>query len=202
MRAVIIGNGQIDDYEYIKSKIRDTDHIICADGGYVHAKNMGIVPDILLGDFDSLKDMPKGIKTLRFPVKKDETDSELALSYAKRLNPDSILLVGFTGSRADHTLNNILMLTRYENARIIDSKNEIFAFSGRVEIKNRKGKTLSIIPVGGDIEGIAARGLEYPLNDETLFFCRSRGISNTVVSDDCIIESKSGMGIIVINDGE
>ena len=53
MRTVIIGNGNIKDYEYIKGKIRDTDFIICADGGYNHAQKMGITPDVLLGDFDS-----------------------------------------------------------------------------------------------------------------------------------------------------
>ena len=53
MRAVIIGNGDIKDYQYIKSKINDNDFIICADGGYNHAEKMGIVPDVLIGDFDS-----------------------------------------------------------------------------------------------------------------------------------------------------
>lgn len=51
MRAVIIGNGDIKDYQYIKSKINDNDFIICADGGYNHAEKMGIVPDVLIGDF-------------------------------------------------------------------------------------------------------------------------------------------------------
>ena len=55
MRAVIIGNGDIKDYQYIKSKINDNDFIICADGGYNHAEKMGIVPDVLIGDFDSAK---------------------------------------------------------------------------------------------------------------------------------------------------
>ena len=59
MRAVIIGNGDIKDYQYIKSKINDNDFIICADGGYNHAEKMGIVPDVLIGDFDSAKNFEK-----------------------------------------------------------------------------------------------------------------------------------------------
>ena len=202
MRVVIIGSGQINDYEYLKKQIRKDDYIICADGGYNHAKNMGIVPQLLVGDFDSICDMPKGIKTLKFPVRKDETDSELALSLAEEQGADEILLLGFTGDRADHMLNNILMLTRYRQAKILDDKNEIFAFLGEVSIKNRKGKTLSIIPINGDITGITTEGLDYPLSNETLYFGKSRGVSNVIVSDECIIKSNSTMGIIVINNGE
>lgn len=202
MRVVIIGSGQINDYAYLKKQIRKDDYIICADGGYNHAKNMGIVPQLLVGDFDSIRDMPKGIKTLKFPVRKDETDSELALSLAEEQGADEILLLGFTGDRADHMLNNILMLTRYKQAKILDDKNEIFAFLGEVSIKNRKGKTLSIIPINGDITGITTVGLDYPLDNETLYFGKSRGISNVIVSDECIIKSNSTMGIIVINNGE
>ncbi|MBQ7573793.1 MAG: thiamine diphosphokinase [Clostridia bacterium] len=202
MRVVIIGSGQINDYAHLKKQIRKDDYIICADGGYNHAKNMGIVPNLLVGDFDSIRDIPKGIKTLKFPVRKDETDSELALSLAEEQGADEILLLGFTGDRADHMLNNILMLTRYAEAKILDDKNEIFAFLGEVSIKNRKGKTLSIIPINGDIIGISTAGLDYPLDNETLYFGKSRGVSNVIVSDDCTIKSESGMGIIVINNGE
>ena len=56
MRVVIIGSGQINDYEYLKKQIHKDDYIICADGGYNHAKNMGIVPQLLVGDFDSIRD--------------------------------------------------------------------------------------------------------------------------------------------------
>ena len=99
-------------------------------------------------------------------------------------------------------LNNILMLTRYKQAKILDDKNEIFAFLGEVSIKNRKGKTLSILPVDGDLCGITTVGLDYPLSNETLYFGKSRGISNVIVADECIIKSNSGVGIIAINNGE
>ena len=67
MRAVIIGNGDIKDYQYIKSKIHDNDFIICADGGYNHAEKMGIVPDVLIGDFDSAKNFEKLRTELNIP---------------------------------------------------------------------------------------------------------------------------------------
>ena len=71
MRAVIIGNGDIKDYQYIKSKINDDDFIICADGGYNHAEKMGIVPDVLVGDFDSAKNFEKVKDRIEYPKRKD-----------------------------------------------------------------------------------------------------------------------------------
>ena len=59
MRAVIIGGGYIGDHAYIKSKIKPDDYIICADAGYDHAVKMGIEPNILIGDFDSIADLPR-----------------------------------------------------------------------------------------------------------------------------------------------
>lgn len=82
MRAVIIGNGDIKDYQYIKSKINDDDFIICADGGYNHAEKMGIVSDVLIGDFDSAKNFEKVKDRIEYPKRKDFTDGELAVSYA------------------------------------------------------------------------------------------------------------------------
>ena len=82
MRAVIIGNGDIKDYQYIKSKINDNDFIICADGGYNHAEKMGIVPDVLIGDFDSAKNFEKVKDRIEYPKRKDFTDGELAVAYA------------------------------------------------------------------------------------------------------------------------
>lgn len=203
MRAVIIGNGSICDYEYIKSCLRDDDHIICADGGARHAQAMGITADVLIGDFDSL---PHGAESaarvIEYPSRKNFTDGELCVDYAVEHGFSDVLLIGMTGSRLDHTINNIFLLFKCRSGRLIDEHNEIFAFEGRLEIKNRRGKTLSIIPVDGDIEGITTSGLEYPLDNETLYFGRARGNSNVVVSDGALITAEKGRGIVIVGNGE
>lgn len=202
MRAVIIGNGIISDYGYIRSKIKDSDYIICADGGYKHSKKMDITPHALIGDFDSLESFDGDLNIMKYPKRKDFTDGELCMEHAIEKGADEIVLFGMSGTRLDHTINNILMLSRCEKACLIDEHNEIYILKNHLEFENKKGKTLSIIPLKGDMEGIVTEGLEYPLCDETLYFGYARGNSNVITVDKCSISIKKGIGIVVINDGE
>lgn len=202
MRAVIIGNGTITDYDYIKSIISDNDFIICADGGINHAEKMGLNVDILIGDFDSSSDKTTAARTIQYPTRKDFTDGELCVEYAIDNGYDKILLIGMTGTRLDHTINNILLLLRCRNSCLINEHNTIYPIKDSLYIDNKKGKTLSIIPLFSDLEGIVTEGLEYPLNDETLYFGQARGNSNVIISDACKITVKKGMGIVIINNGE
>ena len=109
MRAVIIGNGDIKDYKYIKSKISADDFVICADGGLRHIENLDIKADVAIGDFDSA-DIDEEITHYVFPVDKDYTDGELAVNYAVENGYDDILLIAMTGQRLDHTLSNFFLL--------------------------------------------------------------------------------------------
>ena len=197
MRAVIIGNGNIKDYEYIKGKIRDTDFIICADGGYNHAQKMGITPDILLGDFDSACGFECVKDRIEYPVRKDFTDSELAVMYAVEHGYQDIALIAMTGDRLDHTMADILLLDKCKNGVVIDDNNEIYMLKDKLIINGRKGQTLSIIPINGDAQGITTIGLEYPLCDETLHFASSRGISNVMLDSKCEITIKKDMVLVI-----
>lgn len=201
MRAVVIGNGIINNYDYIKSRLKSSDFIICADGGMRHAKAMGIIPDIAIGDFDSYNKEP-GIKTYTYPTDKNFTDGELAVAYAKEHGYDEIMLLGMTGDRLDHTITDILIMQSYPGAFLVDDKNEIHIIKDKLILECYTGKTLSIIPVYGDLIGIVTKGLKWQLDSETLYFGTSRGNSNIIENDICEISVKSGVGIIVINDGE
>ena len=197
MRAVIIGSGEIKDYEKAKKRINAEDYIICADGGYDHAVKMGIKPDILIGDFDSIEKVPDDIEQVQYPTRKDMTDSHIALELAKEKGYNEMLLLGFTGDRADHSLTNILMLINYPEAVIADDNNEIRLITDTAELCGNAGDTISIIPVCGDWEGITTTGLEYPLNDETLYLGDSRGVSNVMTAEKCMITCKSGIGLVI-----
>lgn len=198
MRGVIIGGGSIKDYEYIRSLIKKDDYIICADGGYDHAKRMNLSPDVLIGDMDSIADVPKDVESIKYPCDKDFTDGELCVKYAKNKGIDSLLLLAMTSERLDHTINNILMLKGFPKATLEDEDNQIHILSDNLKIKGRKGATLSILPLGGDLEGISTRGLLYALDNGTLFFGESRGNSNVITEDECEISVKKGWGIVVI----
>ena len=145
---------------------KEDDLVIAADGGYDHLKKHGIRCDLLLGDLDSIKRAPEGVKTVTFPVKKDETDSYLAYLEGVRLGYKTFYIYGGTGGREDHTFANYCLLLKAK-----EDKNEAFLISERARvsvIKNEKtsivgevGKHLSLFPFGSDAEGVTVKGAEY-----------------------------------------
>ena len=201
MRAVIIGNGEIRDYTYIKSHIQSDDFIICADGGLRHADNLGIRPDIAVGDFDSYKKTVE-IESIVYPSHKDLTDGEIAVDYTIEKGYTDILLLAMTGTRLDHTFTNIFQLAKKGNISLIDDNNEVYFIRDTLTFNGRKGKTISIVPVFSDLVGVSATGVYYPLDNDTLLFGEGRGNSNIITDDLCTVSVKDGMGIIFINNGE
>lgn len=201
MRAVIIGNGDINDYEYIRSRLRADDYIICADGGVRHAAKLGVAPSAALGDFDSAKKPDRGA-VYEYPRDKDFTDGELAVRFAVENGYDEIMLLGMTGSRLDHTLADIFLLSLCDNAYIIDDKNEIHILRDKLKFKGMQGKTLSIIPLSHRVNGIKTSGAKWALKGDTLSFGDTRGVSNIIEKDECEISIDDGIAIAVINDGE
>lgn len=201
MRAVIIGNGSMYDYEYIAEKLRSDDYIVCADGGYRHAKKLNVRPDVLIGDLDSLGDNDYDGEVINLPVRKDFTDSEICVKYVVLKDFEEILMLGFTGTRYDHSLTNILLLKQIsdagKSAKIVDENNEILWCEDENIIYGKKGDIVSIIPVGGDLLGVSTGGLEYPLENEDLYFAQSRGVSNVMISNKCTITKRAGSGIII-----
>lgn len=200
MKAVILGNGDILDYAGIRQKIGDYDLLICADGGLRHAQNLGLVPDILLGDMDSVKSVPDGMQTKVFPVRKDETDGEIAVQYALSEGAEEIVMVGFSGCRLDHTLTNIYFLKMIADAGksgvFLDDKNEIYCLTKKVTLTGRAGDLVSIVPIC-DMAGVTTDGLEYPLQGEAMYFGKSRGVSNVMTGDMCTITTESGFGLVM-----
>ncbi len=201
MRAVIIGNGEIRDYKYIKSFIRSDDYIICADGGLRHAKILEVTPDIAVGDFDSYE-KSSDIESIVYPSHKDLTDGEIAVDYAIEKGYTDILLLAMTGTRLDHTFTNIFQLAKDANISLIDDNNEIYCIKDKLTLNGKKGKTMSIIPVFSNLVGVTATGVYYPLDNDTLLFGQGRGNSNIITDDICTVSVKDGMGIIFINNGD
>ncbi|MDY3928237.1 MAG: thiamine diphosphokinase [Clostridia bacterium] len=201
MRAVIIGNGSMNDYGYIKGKINKSDYIICADGGYKHCKALGIKPAVLIGDMDSIGDNDYDGEIINLPIRKDFTDSEVCIKFILLKDFEEILMFGFIGTRMDHTVTNILLLKQIaeagKKAHIIDEHNDIMIAGTENIIYGKKGDLISIIPVSGNLCGVTTNGLSYPLSDETLVLGESRGVSNFMTSNKCQININSGMGIIV-----
>ncbi len=198
MRAVIICGGEIESYDNVRAHIKSSDMIICADSGYMHAKNMGVIADIVLGDFDSYeKDKIECDKIKSYPVKKDFTDSEIALEYAAECGVEEVLLLAAVGGRVDHTLGNIYLLKtateKNMRASIFDGKSTLYYVRDKIHICGKVGDLLSIIPFS-KADDITTDGLEYALFHKPL---PSTGISNVFIENEVEVEIGFGEAIIV-----
>ena len=199
MKALLIAGGTLGNSEKLKALAKVCDVIICADHGYDYAARLGVVPDILIGDMDSIECGGADIEKYVYPTHKDYTDSELIMDYAAEKGYDELYLFGFTGTRLDHTLANLSFLCRYDtlDAVIIDDFNEIRAAKRENIICGKKGDLVSVIPLGGNLEGVTTENLEYALSDGTISFGTSLGVSNVMTADICRVSIRSGSGLII-----
>ncbi len=213
MRAVIFVNGQFRDPEIARSRLRYDDYIIAVNGGTHHALSIGVVPDAIIGDLDSLdvqqETMIRAASTqiLRFPSRKDETDLELALHHAAvERQAASLLLIAALGGRLDQMLGNLMLLTlpclQGIDAQIVEGAQTAFLIRDRAAIHGRPGDTVSILPVGGDAIGVSNEGLEWPLRRETLPSGTTRGISNVLTANEGAISVEGGMLLCVVTHHE
>ena len=193
-RCVIVAAGSIDDTSAIKAYADSADFVIAADAGYVYCRDVGIEPDLFVGDYDSSKKPKTQNELIALNPIKDATDTETALTEAEKRGYKEITLLGALGGRVDHTLAN----QRGTNLTIIDSHHKIFAVkneSVRIERKTAK-YYLSVFSVGGD-SVISEEGVYYPLSDYTLSPFSALGVSNEITSDEAVITVKKGTVIIV-----
>ena len=212
-RVVIFANGEIPDLEKARSLLQANDYLIAADGGADHLMKMGILPEIVIGDLDSVDEdtlfelTSAEVEVEQYSEDKDETDIELALRYAVELQPTAILIVGALGGRLDQTLANLSILADPSlpgiDIRVDDGVEEAFfcrasaTKGGQVEIQGRGGDTVSLIPWNDIVEGVTTEGLQWPLYAETLYPDKSRGISNVMLADSASVSLQSGLLLVV-----
>ncbi len=206
-RVLIFANGELPDLNKARLLPERDDYIICADGGTRHALALGLQPNLVIGDMDSLKEgqwqklEKAGIPIELYPHDKNETDLELALMRAVELEPTEILVIAALGGRLDHTLGNLALLSDSRlsvfNARFDDGVEEIFFCREQVEIRGRSEDIISLIPWGGPVQGIQTKGMRWPLNRETLYPQKTRGISNEMLADSASVSVESGLLLIV-----
>ena len=210
-KYVIISGGMIQD-AFAGELVRDGgfDVILAADSGMEFLRREQIIPDIIIGDFDSVK--PETLAYFRsFPEitwetlnpVKDDTDTEFAIRYALGHEASFITLLGATGTRLDHVLGNISILGIAEDAGVsiemLDANNRITMHKTAFSIPKEKqfGKYVSLIPYGGEVKGLTLTGMKYPLSDAVLGLYNSLGISNEITGDVAEITFESGTLIAV-----
>ena len=209
-RAVIFANGELNLSPELRNEIQADDLIIAADGGALHCRKLGIKPQVVIGDFDSLQDedlntlQAEGAQLLRFPTRKNETDLELAFQYARQRSCQEVLLIAALGERWDMSLANIFLTAHpaYQgmHVRLVDNHQELMLLhSGEsLSLAGQLGDTLSLIPLSTRAQGITTQGLEYALANEDLEFGSPRGVSNVFTAESAIISLREGLLICVV----
>ena len=208
---------------YLKG--RGFDHIIAVDAGVLAAEKLGLSVDYLVGDFDTLGEEKlahwekiPNISVKKYNPQKDDTDMEIAVKLAlqfeegkrkargnlsSRFFPEQVLLIGATGTRLDHTLANISMLSQFETAGIsaciLDAHNRL-SMHGRGFCLSKKellGKYISFVAFTKEVSGITLKGFCYPLDGYTLRKESSRCISNEACGEELSVEFSEGELLMV-----
>jgi thiamine pyrophosphokinase len=214
-RAIIIANGLIRDPSWTYKKItgnfgfsRD-DTVICADGGASNALKIGFMPDVVIGDMDSIKfgikekirDKSPKTRYISTSPEKDESDTQLAVEYALRLGVKKIIITGAVGDRIDHTLANIILLTSPEleniDVRILTDNSDMFIVRKPVTIGGAPGKTITLISLSPYTYFTGTGGLKYELKEEKLDFSPVRGLSNEFINKKAKLDIGEGTLLVI-----
>ena len=199
-KILIIGNGERPSSRLVaKLDLRDN-YIIAADGGLSNCNYLGLKPDIITGDLDSVDKHEahnKNIDQYNVPDQ-NFTDLEKALDHASSLSPDSVVLIGFSGLRSDHFLNNIIIL---HNSPLSDKitfydlyGKMIFLTAGNHRLTVKKDSTISFFALS-PLQKLNWEGLQYPVNSEMVPVLY-QSISNVTKEDTCVLSFEGGKLIV------
>lgn len=198
----IVGAGSFDNKPF---DVQKNDLIIAADGGYKYLKQLNIDCDILLGDFDSIGEIPNHSNIIQHPEQKDDTDMVLAVQTGLKKGYKCFVIYGGLGGRLDHTIANIQTLAYLskqgvkgflvgEGMVITSITNSAFNFD------STKRGVISIFANGDKASGVYLNGLKYKLDNATITSDYPIGVSNEFVGEESRIIVKDGTLVIVWND--
>lgn len=180
------------------------DYIIAADGGQNRAREFGLQPDCVIGDFDSTTlNEDFDCLYITYPAEKDLTDTEAALTHALEKGCRNVILLGGMGGRLDHTMGNIGLLDKYYNSfdhmEFIDGKNrmELLKDSGRTLKRDGRYKYFGLVSLNAEASGIDIRGAKYELTGASLERASTLGVSNEFSEDTVDIYVREGTLLIV-----
>jgi len=184
------------EFDSLTSPLSKDDLVIAADGGLLHTQVLGITPDVVLGDFDSLGFVPEGATV--FPVEKDDPDSMLAVREGLSRGCREFLLYGcLDGKRLDHTVANFQTLQFLADQGAwgyLIGKDYIVTVvkNGTLEFSPAAEGILSLFCMGSDARDVTLTGLHYPLENGTLTAGLPLGVSNHFTGNPATVTVKNG----------
>lgn len=208
-KTLIVSGGRINK-SYADRLIKDNNftYIIAVDKGLEVLDELDILPSYIIGDFDSVdkellnKYREKDIEIKELNPEKDYTDTHMGLRQAIEFGSDEIIIIGAIGTRMDHTIANIHVMTealdKNISCRMCDEYSDITIINKDTEIlKSDEYKYLSIIPLTTEVKGVTLEGFKYRLNNRDLRVGESIGISNEQIENKAIIRMKEGKLIVI-----
>lgn len=216
-RALVVANGDVPPRARLDQNWPGWDEevalVVAADGGAQQAARLGLRPDVVVGDADSIEPamleelQVAGARIRLLPRAKDASDTELAVTEARAAGANAVTIIGALGGlRFDHALANVLLATghRYPELELtlLDGTTRIRclrATAGRhaeMVLNGRPGDLVSLFPVG-TARGVTTQGLHYPLSDESLPAGTSRGLSNVRLAATARVRLDEGALLIV-----
>lgn len=210
-RCLIVTGGKLDlSFAGPFLKNQSFERIIAVDGGLKAVKELGLEPDVIVGDFDSVDPLVLEYYRSREHIvwdvrrpEKDETDTELAFLRAQAMGCTDLVILGATGGRIDHMLGNIHLLfpclQKGIRASLFDGQNRIFLLDGSYTFRRQElwGKYISFLPLTERVEGITLRGFKYPLTERDIEIGTSLCLSNELEEEEGTITFREGVLIAV-----
>lgn len=204
-KCIIFGAG---DYEGLQWQRQKDDYVIAADGGYDKLMELGEMPDVLIGDMDSLCDKTRidrakkvGVEVIILPTCKDDTDLLACMKYGLERGYDVFDIYGALGGRLDHTIGNLQCLAYLQKKGAkgylyhAGMCTELLCNEKRSFDKENTG-IISVFAYGGDALGVTIHGLKYEVDHETIRKDFPIGVSNEFIGEDCYIEVEEGMLLV------
>lgn len=208
MDVIIVSGGRAPGLNLFKSLVKANTFVIAADRGGEFLKENNIVPDLLVGDFDSLPDktllyFKDKTKIISYKKEKDFSDTEGAFNEAVKLKPDTIYFLGSTGTRIDHFLGNLSFLNasleKKISSYIVDDYNKIFLIDKECEITKDFGDYVSFQSFRGDVKDFSLEGSKYKLENYTLKMGDTRPISNEFLNKTIKVKFNKGKVLVILS---
>ena len=201
-RCVIISGAPENNVDYYKDYINDDTYVICADSGYIKCESLKIIPDIIIGDFDSSSCPNDKENVIKLEVRKNDTDTFYCVKYALQNGYNDITILGGIGSRIDHTYANVMSLVYCDEhkakARLVNNSNLITIISGNNRIENNGFKYFSLYSLFEKCENVTISNASYNISGVDIYPNEQFAQSNEFLSGPAEIYIEKGKMILFL----
>lgn len=204
-KCVIVGGVKINNTDQIKKYIDETDFVFACDSGIESCKDIGVTPNLIVGDFDSHKKPDTDIEIITLPTAKDDTDTMFATKEAVKRGFSEVVLLGVVGDRIDHTLANVYILSYLQdegvNGMIVDDFSEMLIISKNGQNISRISdnyRFFSLICLEGKVEGVTIKNAKFPLENGIITPNHQYATSNEVLPGEVAeVSIEKGSALLV-----